>query len=120
MKEMIVSRLAHHGWQKDRIVDAFIKTFETVVAPKQATVWLSFFQSDDCWWLANGDFTSAGKNVLATCHATLPVGAPQNEIEQTIDALVAEMGHMIAGAYSVRLLRLKPLLGQQAIRPLTA
>lgn len=120
MKNMIIARLAQHGWHKDRIVDAFTKTFETVVAPKQATVWLSFDRSVDCWWLANGDFTSAGENVLATCHATLPVGAPQNEAEQTIDAFVAEMEQKIAGAYSVRLLRLKPLLGQQAIQPLAA
>ncbi|MCL4722644.1 MAG: hypothetical protein KJZ90_00015 [Rhodocyclaceae bacterium] len=116
MKAMIASRLAQHGWQKDQIVDAFSKSFETVVAPKRATIWLKFDRVLNCWWLANGDFTSAGENVLATSHAIFPVGAPQNEIEQTIDTFVAEMERRIAGAYSVRLRDLKPLLDQEAIK----
>lgn len=116
MKNMIIARLAQHGWQKDRIVDAFSKTFETIVAPKQASVWLKFDHVLNCWWLANGDFTSAEENVLAASHAIFPVGTPQNEIEQTIDAFVAEMEQKIAGAYSVRLRDLTLPLGQQAIK----
>ncbi|WP_432263286.1 hypothetical protein [Cupriavidus sp. TMH.W2] len=111
MKEKIVECLAQFGWHKDRIVDAFSKTFETVVAPKQASIWLSFDQECNRWWLTNGDFTSAGENVLAASYAIFPVGMLQNEIEQTIAALVAAMERKIAGAYSVR------LLGQQDTKP---
>lgn len=104
MKDMIVDRLERFGWQKDRIVDAFSKTFETVVAPKQASIWLRFSQEGNRWWLTNGDFTSAGENVLAACYAIFPGGMLQSEIEQTVAALVVEMERKIAGAYSVRLL----------------
>ena len=104
MKQAIVDCLAQHGWVKDRIVDAFSKTFETVVAPKRASIWLKFDDECDRWWLANGEFTSAGENVLAGNHAIFPVGMPQSQIEQTVAALVAAMEHKIAGAYSVRLL----------------
>jgi len=105
MKDMIVDCLAQFGWQKDRIVDAFSKAFETVVAPKQASIWLSFNQECNRWLLTNGDFTSAGENVLSASYAIFPVGTRKNEIEQTIAALVAVMERKIAGAYSVRLLR---------------
>jgi len=104
MKDVIVDCLARSGWQKDRILDAFSKTFETVVAPKQASIWLRFSQEGQRWWLTNGDFTSAGENVLAATYAIFPVGMLQQEIEQTVAALVAEMECKIAGAYSVRLL----------------
>jgi hypothetical protein len=106
LKDMIVDCLARFGWQKDRIVDCFNKTFETVVAQDRACIWLRFDQECNRWWLTNGDFTSAGENVLAGSYAILPVGTPQNEVEQTIAALVAEMERKIAGAYSVRLLHL--------------
>ncbi|HEX7934169.1 MAG TPA: hypothetical protein VF573_14000 [Paraburkholderia sp.] len=104
MKQAIVDCLAQHGWVKDRIVDAFSKTFETVVAPKRASIWLKFDDECDRWWLANGEFTSAGENALAGTHAIFPVGIPQNQIERTVAALVAAMERNIAGAYSVRLL----------------
>lgn len=108
MKDTIACHLARFGWQKDRIVDAFSKTFATVVAPKQASIWLRLDQECNRWWLTNGDFTSAGENVLAACAAIFPVGMPQIEIEKTIEAFVSEMEYKIAGAYSAR------LLGQQA------
>lgn len=107
MKQMIVDCLARYGWQKDRIVDAFSKTFETVVAPKQASIWLNFDRECDRWWLTNGDFTSAGENVLAGSYAIFPVGMPQSEIEQTVTSLVAEMERKVATAFSVRLLTKK-------------
>lgn len=105
MKSMITDCLAARGWQKDSIVDAFSKTFETVVAPKKASIWLSFERQFDRWWLTNGDFTSAGENVLATCHAFFPTGMALYELQQAVEALVSEMEYKIAGAYSVRLLR---------------
>ncbi|MCA3186379.1 MULTISPECIES: hypothetical protein [unclassified Cupriavidus] len=105
MKSTIIDCLAELGWQKDSIVDAFSKTFETVVAPKKASVWLSFDQEGNRWWLRNGEFTSAGENVLAACHAIIPIGMPPNEIQKAVEALVAEMEYRITGAYSVRLLR---------------
>ncbi|WP_425953145.1 hypothetical protein [Ralstonia pseudosolanacearum] len=106
MKDLIVDCLARFGWRKDRIVNAFSKTFETVVAPSKASIWLKFDQECNRWWLTNGDFTSAGENVLAAAYAIFPVGMPQNEIERTIAAFVDEMERKIAGAYSVRLLGL--------------
>lgn len=108
MKQAIVDCLAQHGWAKDRIVDAFSKTFETVVAQKRASIWLSFDGECDRWWLTNGEFTSAGENVLAGSFAIFPSGMPHIEIEATVAALVAGMEGSIAGAYSVR------LLGQRA------
>ncbi|MFM0756091.1 hypothetical protein [Paraburkholderia strydomiana] len=104
MKQKIVDCLAQHGWAKDRIVDAFSKTFETVVAPKRASIWLRFDRECDRWWLKNGEFTSAGENVLAGSFAIFPTGMPHDEIEDTVAALVAGMEGSIAGAYSVRLL----------------
>lgn len=111
MKQKIVDCLAQHGWTKDRIVDAFSKTFETVVAPKRASVWLSFDHECDRWWLKNGEFTSAGENVLAGSFAIFPTGMPQDEIEDTVVALVAGMEGSIAGAYSVRLVGQRGLEG---------
>jgi len=105
VKDTIVDCLAQFGWHKDRIVDAFGKTFETIVAPKRASVWLSFDQECNRWWLRHGDFTSAGENVLAATHAIFPVGVPHEKIEATVVAFVAEMERKIAGAWSVRLLR---------------
>lgn len=104
MKDMIIHSMAQLGWQRDRIVDAFSKTFKTAVAPKQASIWLRFDQESDCWLLSNGDFTSAGENVLATCYATFPVNMPLDQIKQAIETLNIEMERKIAGAYSVRLL----------------
>ncbi|WP_225031107.1 hypothetical protein [Paraburkholderia sp. XV] len=104
MKDTIAAGLASHGWRKDRLVDAFSKTFETVVAPKQASIWLSFDKECSRWWLANGDFTSAGENVLAGAYAIFPIGMSQTAVEQAVAALVDEMERKIAGAYSVRLL----------------
>jgi hypothetical protein len=105
MKDLIIVHLARHGWHKDRIVDAFSKCFETVVAPKRASIWLRFDQACNRWWLTGGDFTSAGENVLAATFAIFPLDMPDREVEQTIAALVAGMDARIAGAYSVRLLR---------------
>ena len=104
MKDIIVDCLARHGWQKDRIVDAFSKTFETIVAPKQASLWLSFEAELDRWWLRHSDFTSAGENVLAACYAIFTAGMAPADIEQTVANLVNEMERKIGGAYSVRLL----------------
>ncbi|AXF12968.1 hypothetical protein CUJ91_32945 (plasmid) [Paraburkholderia graminis] len=111
MKQAIADCLAQHGWAKDRIVDAFSKTFETVVAPKGASIWLSFDRECDRWWLKNGEFTSAGENVLAGSFAIFPTGMPHNDIEATVAALVAGMESSIAGAYSVRLLGQRGLEG---------
>lgn len=105
MKEMIAECLAQFGWHKDRLVDCFSKTFDTVVAPKKASLWLKLDLECDRWWLADGDFTSAGENVLAGCHGIFPAGMPLNEISESVAALVAEMERKISGAYSVRLLR---------------
>lgn len=105
MKDIIVDCLGQYGWRKDRIVDAFSKTFDTVVAPKQASIWLRFEPERDRWWLANGDFTSAGENVLAAAHAILPVGMTHSEIRRTVAALVVELERRVAGSYSVRLLQ---------------
>jgi hypothetical protein len=104
LKDRIIDSLAQLGWHKDRIVDAFGKTFETVVAPKRASIWLRFDQECNRWWLTDGDFTSAGENVLAGSHAIFPVEMPEREIGQTVASLVGEMEQKIAGAYSVRLL----------------
>jgi hypothetical protein len=104
MKDMIADSLEQLGWQKDRIVDAFGKTFETVVAPKRASIWLRFDQAGCRWWLTNGDFTSAGENALAGSYAIFLVDMSESEIRQTVAALVAEMERKIAGSYSVRLL----------------
>jgi hypothetical protein len=105
MKDTIVSEIALFGWRKDRIVDVFNKTFETVVAPKKASIWLSFDQECNRWWLRNGDFTSAGENVLSCSYAIFPAGMPHSDIEKTVAELVADMERKIASAYSVRLLR---------------
>jgi hypothetical protein len=102
MKDRIIDCLAQLGWDKDRIVDAFTKTFETIVAPKRASIWLSFDQECNRWWLTGGDLTSAGENALAGTYAMFPVGMLDEEIEQTVAALVAEMERKITGAYSVR------------------
>ena len=104
MKDTIARCLAQFGWHKDRILDFFNKNFETAVAPTKASIWLRFDAECDRWWLTNGDFTSAGENVLATSYAIFPGGMGEYEIEQAIAALVAEMERKIAGAYSVRLL----------------
>jgi hypothetical protein len=104
MKQGLVDCLAQHGWAKDRIVDAFSKTFETVVAPKRASIWLRFDQEGNRWWLTDGHFTSAGENVLAGSYAIFPVDMADREIEKTIAVLVSEMEQKVAGAYSVRLL----------------
>ncbi|MFL9886812.1 hypothetical protein PQR66_27485 [Paraburkholderia agricolaris] len=104
MKDAIVDCLAQFGWQKDRISDVFTRTFETVVAPKRASIWLNFDQEGKRWWLTNADFTSAGENVLAASYAIFPVDMSQAGIEQTVATLVAEMERKIAGAWSVRLL----------------
>lgn len=105
MKGIIVDCLARSGWRKDEIVDAFSKTFETAVVPKQASIWLHFDEECNSWWLRQGDFTSAGENVLAGCHAILLAGMPQVEIAEAVAALVADMERKIGGAWSVRLLR---------------
>lgn len=105
MRETIIECLAQAGWQKDRIVDAFSKTFETVVAPKRASIWLRFDAECARWWLTNADFTSAGENVLAATYAIFPVGLAESEIQTTVKTLVAKMEEQIASAYSVRLLR---------------
>ncbi|OXC78742.1 hypothetical protein [Caballeronia sordidicola] len=104
MKELIIEALAQLGWRKDKIVDAFSKTFETAVVPKRASIWLHFDAECNRWWLRHGDFTSAGENVLATTHAIFPVSMSPDAIEKTVAALVAEMGRNISRAWSVRLL----------------
>src|SRR5689334_21518387 len=119
MKQKIVACLAQHGWAKDRIVDAFSKTFETVVAPKRASIWLSFDRECDRWWLKNGEFTSAGDNVLAGICAIFPIDMADREIGKSVAVLVSEMEQKVAGAYSVRLLGIaennahNPLTGER-------
>ena len=104
MEDRIIAHLAMLGWKKDRLVDAFSKTFETAVVPNQASIWLKFDRECGRWWLTNSDFTSAGENVLAASSVFFPADV-QRDIEPTIDAFVAEMERKIAGAFSVRLLR---------------
>lgn len=115
MKDRIIECMAKHGWQKDRIVDVFSKMYETAADPvKKAGIWLKFDQEGNRWWLHNGDFTSAGENVLAGCFAIFQVGMLPDEIERMVDALVAEMDRKIAGAFSVRLLRYNKPENQEA------
>ena len=117
MKQAIIDCLAQHGWVKDRIVEAFSKTFETVVAPKRASIWLSFDRGCDRWWLKNGEFTSAGENILAGSFATFPVDMADREIGASVAMLVSEMEQKVAAAYSVRLLGIAE---KNAHHPLTA
>jgi hypothetical protein len=104
MKEIIIDCMAQSGWLKDKIVDAFGKTFETAVVPKRASIWLHFWKESNRWWLMNGDFTSAGENVLAAEHAIFTAGMTREEIEPVVSAFVAQLERRIAGAWSVRLM----------------
>ncbi|WP_186214457.1 hypothetical protein [Burkholderia gladioli] len=104
MKDAIIGGLAQHGWCKDKILDFFNKPVDTFVGQATASIWLRFEEECDRWWLTAGNFTSAGENVLATSFAFFPVGISQNEIQQTIAALVASMDRDISRAFSVRML----------------
>ncbi|MBS4020029.1 MAG: hypothetical protein KGZ68_17540 [Dechloromonas sp.] len=105
IKPCIVNAMAAHGWHKDRIVDAFIKHFPSVVVSTQGSIWLRHEPEAQRWWLMDGNFTSAGENVLAGCFAIVTHQMSPAEIEQTIAKHVKEMERRIAGAFSVRLLR---------------
>lgn len=104
MKDAIVGCLAQHGWCKDKILDFFNKPVETFAGQARASIWLRFEEEFDRWWLRDGNFTSAGENVLATSFAFFPGGMSQHEIEQKIAALVVSMDRDISRAFSVRML----------------
>lgn len=106
MKDLIIAQLEQHGWKKDRIVDAFSKVFKTAVSPKRASIWLRLDHEFPRWWLTDGDFTSAGENVLAATSTMLPLDMSPAALEHAITAFVEEMESKIAGAWSVRLLGL--------------
>lgn len=98
----VIEALAKNGWEKDRLLDAFSKTFETAITPTKASVWLRFEQGFNRWWLCQADFTSAGENVLAASSATIPEGADMDAVMRKVDTLIGEMELRILGAYSMR------------------
>lgn len=104
MKDKIIACLEKAGWQKDRIVNAFSKIFETGVVPVRGSIWLRLDREFPYWWLTDGDFTSAGENVLAGLSVRLPLNMKDADIEREVAAFVQKMEQNISRAWSVRLL----------------
>jgi len=107
IQELVISRLVkQHGWFTDHLVPNWVgKHYKTAVAPTaRASLRLSHDKVNHQFWL-NGEFTSAGENVLATAFACLPEAFDEAEVHAAVDEYIADAEKRIAGAYSVRLLR---------------
>lgn len=104
IKDLLLACLATLGWEKDLYLDVFSKAFKTAVGPRAASLWLRFDKESNQWLFRDGDFTSAGENVLAAHFADFPVDMPEEDVKKTVAAYVAAAERKIASAYSVRLL----------------
>lgn len=102
----VIQRLVEqHGWSSDRLLSNVLqKEYRTAVAPKMATLRLTFDTVYSHYWL-NGEFVSAGVNVLASHFACIPSASDLNTVHGKVDAFVDDAEQAIAGSYAVRLLR---------------
>lgn len=108
MIEHITNAMTAHGWQKDRIVDAFTKQYETNVDPtKQASFWLTRNSEGNGWRISHGDFTSAGDNVLSTASLDLRDGLDVPEIASKIEAFLEDVDRRIKSAYCMRVPKIR-------------
>lgn len=94
-----------HGWSVDRLLNNVLqKEYQTAVAPKIATLWLTFDAVYSHYWL-KGDFVSAGVNALASCFGYFPSTSDLDTVHAKVDAFAEDAEQAIAGSYAVRLLR---------------
>lgn len=105
VQQAIIAHLvAKHGWSQDRIKTNWVsKEYDSAVGLKRACLWATF----DAVYnqvLMNGEFTSAGENVLAICFSCIREDADTVTLEAAVDAFIAQVEKAIAGSYAVRLL----------------
>lgn len=102
---LIIGCLVARGWTADRIVrNAVTKMFMTVVAPKQASIWVARSRESDRYVLT-GQYESEGNNALSTCWAWIPDTAGEGKIVEAVDDYLARVDHAIDQTYAVRLLK---------------
>ncbi|MCW5292650.1 hypothetical protein [Verminephrobacter eiseniae] len=111
----VIQRLGErHGWSPDRLLNNVLqKEYQTAVAPKMATLWLTFDAEYSRYWL-KGEFVSAGVNALASCIECIPCASDLDTVHTKVDALARDAEQAIAGSYAVRLLRGRSLPGSAA------
>ncbi len=101
----IIGCLVARGWTADRIVkNTVTKIFTTVVAPKQADLWIARSREADRY-LITGQYESQGNNALSTCWAWIPFTAGEREVVHAVDDYLARVEHAIGETYAVRLLK---------------
>lgn len=106
---LIIGCLVARGWITDRIVrNTVTKMFMTVVAPKQADIWIAYSRESGCYVLT-GQYQSQGNNALSTCWAWIPATAGEDEIAEAVDDYLARVDHAIDQTYAVRLLKHRTL-----------
>lgn len=95
----------------DRLLNNVLqKEYQTAVAPKMATLWLTYDAVYSHYWL-KGEFVSAGVNVLASCSGCIPGASDLDAVHAKVDAFAGDAEQAIAGSYAVRLLRGRSLSG---------
>lgn len=113
---LIIGSLVARGWAADRLVkNTVTKMFITVVAPKQADIWVAHSRESDRYVLT-GQYESQGNNALSTCWAWIPATAGKDKIAEAVDDYLTRVDHAISQTYAVRLLKhctLRPGLSHQ-------
>ena len=106
MKDTIITAMAARGWEKDRIVDCFSKPFDTFIGPQaaRASVWMRDDREQGGVWLLDGNFTSAGENVLAMSSLYLPADLTNDEVVSKVSRLIEQMEEAVSQAFSVRMI----------------
>lgn len=106
MKDTIISAMAARGWEKDHIVDCFSKPFDTFIGLQaaRASVWMRDDREQGGIWLLDGNFTSAGENVLAMSNLHLQSTLSDEQIVSKVSGLIDQMEEAVSQAFSVRMI----------------
>lgn len=94
---LIIGCLVARDWTTDRIVkNTVTKMLTTVVAPKQADIWVARSRESDRY-LLTGQYS--------TCWAWIPFTAGEREVAHAVDDYLARVEHAIGETYAVRPLK---------------
>lgn len=108
--DAVLSGLQAAGWTPCPQPSAAlaVKVFETAVGPKEAQAYLQDWGSESDVYVLAGNYTSEGRNALATTFGRIPKAVQREELAALVDGFTREADLEVSQTYAAKLLRSRP------------
>ena len=100
----IASSLMELGWRPSDGVAVALRTYATVVGPKEAAVYVVDYGPSADALLLVGDYQSEGRNVLESHGVLVPKNVSVDSLRAIVERFAAATDLVIANSYAARLL----------------